>query len=77
MSRAAPLGDLFLPATPATGAFIAAFSWQPLAGGVMIGAEVGRTKSRVDGGLAPKYGRLLPVEGLCALSVLGFATCLR
>ncbi len=38
VSQAAPLGDASLPAAFATGAFIAAFTWQPLFGGVMIGA---------------------------------------
>jgi hypothetical protein len=39
VSRAALLGDASLPAASATDAF--AFSWQPLSGGVLIGAEVG------------------------------------
>ena len=38
------------------GAFIAAFCWQPLSGGVLIGAEAGRMTSRVGESLAPKYG---------------------
>jgi hypothetical protein len=46
MSQAAPLGDASIPAAFATDAFIAAFCWQPLSGGVLIGAEVGRITSR-------------------------------
>jgi hypothetical protein len=52
VSQAAPLGAASFRA--ATDAFIAAFCWQPLSGGVLIGAEVGRMTSRV-----PKYGRIL------------------
>jgi hypothetical protein len=37
-------------------AFIAAFSWQPLSGGAMIGAEVGRRISRFGERRVPKYG---------------------
>ena len=39
------------------------FSWQPLSGGVMIGAEVGRMTSRVGESPAPKYGRLTAFPG--------------
>jgi hypothetical protein len=39
--------------------FIAAFCWQPLSGGVMIGAEVGRMMSRFGEGRGPKYGGLM------------------
>jgi hypothetical protein len=42
VSQAVPLGDASLPAASATGAFIAVLCWQPLSGGVMIGAEVDR-----------------------------------
>jgi hypothetical protein len=35
------------------------FSWQPLSGGVMIGAEVGRMTSRFGECRVPKYGRLM------------------
>ena len=41
------LGNKSLPAASATNAF--AFSWQPLSGGVMIRAEVGRMTSRFGG----------------------------
>jgi hypothetical protein len=44
---------------PATGTFVAAFSWQPLFGGVTIGAEVGRMTSRFGESRVPKYGPLL------------------
>ena len=54
VSQAALLGDASLPAGSATGAFIAAFSWQPLSGGVMIGAEVGRMMSRVGESRVPR-----------------------
>jgi hypothetical protein len=47
----------------ATGAFIAAFSWQPLSGGMMIGAELGRVTSRIGESRVPKYG--------------GFSACAR
>jgi hypothetical protein len=40
------LDDPSFLAASATDAFIAACSWQPLFGGVMIGAEVGRMTSR-------------------------------
>jgi hypothetical protein len=56
-----PLGDLFFPAASATDAFIAAFSWQPLFGGVMIAAELGRMTSRVGESRAPKYGGLMTI----------------
>jgi hypothetical protein len=56
VSQAAPLGDASLPAASATGAFIAAFSWQPLFGGLMIGAEVGRMTIRVGGSRVPENG---------------------
>jgi hypothetical protein len=57
VSQAAPLGDAFLPAASATGDFIAAFTWQPLFGGVMIEADVGRMTSRFGESRVPKYGR--------------------
>jgi hypothetical protein len=38
VSQAAPLGDASIPAASATSALIAALSWQPLSGVVMIGA---------------------------------------
>jgi hypothetical protein len=47
------------PASPATSACIVAFSRQPLFGGVMIGAEVGRMTSRFGESPAPKYGGLM------------------
>jgi hypothetical protein len=37
----------------------AAFTWRPLAGGVMIGAEVDRMTSRVGESRVPKYGGLM------------------
>jgi hypothetical protein len=54
VSQVVPVGDASLPAAFATGAFIAAFSWQPLSGGVMIGAEVGRRVSRFGDSCVPK-----------------------
>jgi hypothetical protein len=57
VSQAGPLSDASLPAASATGAFIAVFCWQPLFGGVMIGAEAGRMTSRFGGSRDPKYGR--------------------
>jgi hypothetical protein len=42
VSQATTLGDASFPAAFATGAFIAACSWQPLSGGMMIGGELGR-----------------------------------
>lgn len=59
VSRAISFGDASLPKSSATDAFIAAFSWQPLSGGVMIGAEVGRMTSRVGESRAPKSGPLM------------------
>jgi hypothetical protein len=59
VTRAAPLGNASFAATSAMGAFIAAFSWQPLSGGVMIGAEAGRVTSRVGESRVPKYGGLM------------------
>jgi hypothetical protein len=56
-----PLGDPSFPAASATGAFIAAFIWQPLFGGVMIGAEVGRMTSRFGASRVPKYGRFMAI----------------
>ena len=41
-------------AASATGALIAAFSWQPLTSGVMIRAEVDRMTSRVGESPVPK-----------------------
>jgi hypothetical protein len=38
-----------------TDTFIAAFCWQPLAGGVKIVVEVGRMTNRVSNSRAPKY----------------------
>jgi len=58
VSQAAPVGDASFPAASATGAFLAAFRWQRLSGGVMIGAEVGRMTSRFGESRDPKYGRL-------------------
>ena len=46
MSAVVSLGDASLRAASATGVFIAAFSLQPLFGGVMIGAEVGERASK-------------------------------
>jgi hypothetical protein len=65
VSQAVPLGDASLRAASATGAFIAAFNWQPLSGGVMIGAAVGRMTSRFGESRGPKYGPLmaLPENG--------------
>jgi hypothetical protein len=54
VSQGAPLGDKSLPAASATDAFIAAFSWQPLSGGVMIAAEVGRITSGGGDSRVPK-----------------------
>jgi hypothetical protein len=45
----------------ATDAFLAPCSWQPLSGGVMIGAEVARMTSHVGGSRVPKYGGFLAV----------------
>jgi hypothetical protein len=59
VSQATPFGDASIPTASATGAFVAAFSWQPLSGGVMIGAEVGRMTSRAGESPAPKYGPLM------------------
>jgi hypothetical protein len=58
VSDAAPLGDASFGPCPRQGAFIAAFSWQPVYGGVMIGAGVSGMTSRVDESRPPKYGRL-------------------
>jgi len=55
VSQAAPLGDKSLPAASAMDAF--ALSWQPLSGGVMIGAEAGRITSRFGESRVSKYGR--------------------
>jgi hypothetical protein len=41
VSQAATLGDASFPAASATDAFMAAFSWWLLSGGVMIGEERG------------------------------------
>jgi hypothetical protein len=70
VSRAVPLGTASFPAASATDAFIAAFSWQPLSGGVTIGAEVGRMTSRVGQSCVPKYGRFSPFteKRLCFFS---------
>jgi len=59
VSQAGPLSDASLPAASATGAFIAVFCWQPLFGGVMIGAEAGRMTSRFRESRAPKSGPVL------------------
>jgi hypothetical protein len=59
VSQAAPLGDASLLTASATGAVIAAFSWQPAFRGVTISAEVGRMTSRFGERRDPKYGRLL------------------
>jgi hypothetical protein len=58
LSQAAPLGNASFPPASATGAFIAAFSWQPLSGGVMVRTEMGRMTSRFGESRVPKYGRL-------------------
>jgi hypothetical protein len=63
VSQVAPLGDASLPAASATGAFIAVFCWQPLFGGVMIGAEAGRMTSRFGGSRDPKYGHFSACPG--------------
>jgi hypothetical protein len=57
VSQSAPIGDPSSLAAFAADAFIAAFSWQPLSGGVMIAAEVGRITSRFGVSRVPKYGR--------------------
>jgi len=63
VSQATPFGDTSIPTASATDAFIAAFCWQPLLGGVMIGAEVGRMTSRFGERGVPKYGRIsIPAE---------------
>jgi hypothetical protein len=59
VSQGAPLVNASLPAASATSAFIAAFSWQSLAGGVMIAAEVGHLTIRVGEIRVPKYGGLM------------------
>jgi len=66
MSGVVPLGDPSFPAASAMDVFIAAFSWRPLSGRVMIGAEVGHTTSRIGESRAPKYGRFsaCPRKGL-------------
>jgi hypothetical protein len=61
VSQAAPLGDASFPTASKTGAFIVAFSWQPLSVGVMIGVEVGRMTSRFGDSRVPKYGPLMVV----------------
>jgi hypothetical protein len=43
----------------ATDAIISAIFWQPLFGGVMIGAEVDRMTSRFGESRVPKYGGLM------------------
>jgi hypothetical protein len=58
VSNAAPLGDTSLLAASATDAFIAAFCWQPLSGGMMIGGEAGRMTSHFGERRVPKYGRI-------------------
>jgi hypothetical protein len=63
VSQAAPLGDTSLPAASATGTFIAAFTWQPLSGGVMIGAKVDRMTSRFGESRASIYGPLMGCPG--------------
>ncbi|HUE13890.1 MAG TPA: hypothetical protein VMR25_06990 [Planctomycetaceae bacterium] len=59
VSQVVPVGDASIPAASATGAFIAAFSWRLLFGGVLIGAEVGRITSRFGDSRVPKYGGLM------------------
>jgi len=59
VSQAAPLGDTSLPAASVTDAFIAAFSWRPLSGGVTIAAELGRMTNGDGESRVPKYGRLM------------------
>jgi hypothetical protein len=49
------------------GAFVASFAWQPLSGGVMIGAKVGRMTSRFSESRAPKSGR----RKVCAVDRIG------
>jgi hypothetical protein len=56
VSQAAPLGDASIPATSATGACIAAFSWRLPSGWVMIRATVGRMTSHFGERRVPKYG---------------------
>ena len=60
-----PARRSILPGRIATGVFIVAICWQPLAGGVMIGAEVGRTTNRFGESRVPRYGGLmvLPKNG--------------
>jgi len=58
VSQVAPVGDASIPAASATGACTAAFPWQPLSGGAMIGAGVGRMTSRFGERRVPKYGGL-------------------
>jgi hypothetical protein len=60
VSGGVPLSDPSSPATSTTDTFIAAFCWQPLLGGVMIGAEAGRMSSRVGASSAAKYGGFSP-----------------
>jgi hypothetical protein len=59
VSGVVPLGDPSFLAAPATGAFIAAFPWQPLSGGVMIGVELGRMTTRFGESRVPNYGRFV------------------
>ncbi len=59
VSEAAPFGDASLSAASAVGAFIAVLCWQLLSGKVMIGAEVGRIRSRFGDSRVRKYGHLM------------------
>jgi hypothetical protein len=55
MPQAISLDDA--SSAPATDAFLAAFSWQPLSGEVIIVVEAGRMTSRFGERRVPKYGR--------------------
>jgi hypothetical protein len=55
-------GAASFPLASVTGAFVAAFCWQLLSGGVMIAAEAGRMTSRFGERRVPKYGRLMAIR---------------
>jgi hypothetical protein len=79
VSGVVPLGDPSFPAASATDAFIAAFSWQQLSGGVLIGAELGRITSRFGDSRVPKYGgfSVCPRKGLRVVAVRRQRECPR
>ena len=63
MSQAAPVGDASIPAASETDAFIAAFCWQPLSGGVMIGARDG-SRGTMSG--QPHSGSVVACDSACS-----------